>query len=306
MQESNKSKKTLQCGIAAALVVLGASAIAPEITPEPHSQNKNIIVQPVTHEDFAISQDNAKIHFIDTGNSDAILLQVGEEFALIDGGENDDEELIVEYLQSVGVTKLKYLFATHMHADHIGGLDAVVDHFEIEHVFVGNGTSSSQTYKDFIMALSMKQAYPSVPLKDSVFYLGNSTIKVLSAANTDDANNNSLVLLFQNGNDKVLLMGDAEKEIENVIDVPDVDLIKIGHHGSKSSSGKSFIKRANPEYAVITVGAENKYGHPHKETLETLENENITTYRTDQDGTIVFTSTSNGLIVEDHSKSIIK
>jgi competence protein ComEC len=242
--------------------------------------------------------EQAKLHFINTGNSDAILIKKGDKAALIDGGDNDDEGSVVNYLKNQGVTELEYVFATHPHADHIGGLDAVVKEIPVKNIYVSNGDANTKTYSDFINAMADKGLNPSVPLLNSEFKLGTSTFKVLSVANSDDPNNNSIVLEYKNGNDKVLLMGDAESEIESKINVEDVDLLKVGHHGSHSSSTPSFINKANPEYAVITVGEDNKYGHPHIETMDTLKSNNIEVHRSDECGDIIFTSTGNGLKVE--------
>ncbi|MDY2883430.1 MAG: ComEC/Rec2 family competence protein [Romboutsia timonensis] len=245
-----------------------------------------------------VETTDAEIHFINTGNSDAILIKQGSVSALIDGGENDDESAVVSYLKSQGVTELEYIFATHPHADHIGGLDAVVNSITVKNVYVSNGDSDTKTYSDFINAMANKGLSPSVPLLNSEFKLGTSTLKVLSVANSSDLNNTSLVLLYTNGNDKVLLMGDAEEDIERSINAGDIDLLKVGHHGSNTSSSSSFIDKVKPEYAVITVGSNNKYGHPHKETMNTLKSRNIEVHRTDECGNIVFKSSGNGLKVD--------
>lgn len=240
----------------------------------------------------------AQIHFINTGNSDAILIKQGDNAALIDGGDNDDESTIVNYLKKQGVTKLDYLIATHFHADHIGGLDAVVNNIKVDKAYVSNGSATSKTYKDFINSMANKGVYPSVPLLNSEFKLGTSTFKVLSVANTGDKNNDSIVLLWQNGNDKVLLTGDIEAEIENKLNVGKVDLLKVPHHGSSSSTTDFLLNKTNPKYAVIQVGENNSYGHPHKETMEKLESRGIEVHRNDECGTIVFTSTGDGLEVD--------
>ena len=126
---------------------------------------------------------------------------------------------------------------------------------------------------------------------------------MLSVANTNDPNNNSIVLLYTNGNDKILLMGDAEKEIEQKLNIRDVDLLKVGHHGSHSSSSKPFIDKINPEYAVILVGEDNKYGHPHKETMSNLKKAGITVYETFRDGDITISSNGKKLDVKLHSEN---
>ena len=245
-----------------------------------------------------VTSNESELHFIDTGNSDAILIKNDNKFALIDGGDNDDEERVVSYLKNQGVKELEYIFATHPHADHIGGLDAVVNDIPVKNVYVSNGDSDSKTYSDFIYAMANKGLSPSVPLLNSEFKLGSGKFKVISAANEKDPNNNSLVLEYVNGNDKVLLMGDAEEKIERELNVSDVDLLKVGHHGSRSSSSSSFIDKINPKYAVILVGANNKYGHPHKETMDTLASKNIEIHRSDECGHIVFKSSGNGLSVD--------
>lgn len=241
---------------------------------------------------------NAEIHFINTGNSDAILIIKDNKAALIDGGDNDDEALVSSYIKKQGISELEYVFATHPHADHIGGLDRVTKDIKINNLYVSNGEAETKSYRDFINAAASKGLYPSVPLLGSKFDLAGSTFEVLSVANTNDPNNNSIVLLYTNGNDKILLMGDAEKEIEQNLNVGDVDLLKVGHHGSYSSSSKPFIDKINPEYAVILVGEDNKYGHPHKETMDTLKEKGIEVHRSDECGDIIFRSTGNGLEVD--------
>ena len=201
---------------------------------------------------------NAEIHFIDTGNSDAILIIKDNKAALIDGGDNDDEALVSSYIKKQGISELEYVFATHPHADHIGGLDRVAKEIKINNLYVSNGEADTKSYRDFINEAANKGLYPSVPLLGSKFDLAGSTFEVLSVANTNDPNNNSIVLLYTNGNDKILLMGDAEKEIEQKLNIRDVDLLKVGHHGSHSSSSKPFIDKINPEYAVILVGEDSE------------------------------------------------
>lgn len=241
---------------------------------------------------------DAEIHFINTGNSDAILIKQSGEFALIDGGDNNDEGMIVSYLKNQGASKLKYVFSTHGDADHCGGLDAVIDAFDIENVFVANGDVNTKTYTDFIKSVANKGLYPSVPILGSKFDLGTSTFEVVSVANTDDRNNNSIVLSYVNGEDKILFTGDADTSILNKIDAGDIDLLKVGHHGSRTSTDSSFINRVNPKYAVILCGKDNKYGHPHKEVMDILRSRDIEVHRTDECGTIVFKSTGKGLEVD--------
>lgn len=254
--------------------------------------------QNISNYNNSVSEENtseAKIHFINTGNSDAILIMKDNKAALIDGGDNDDENLVVSYLKSQGIKELEYIFATHPHADHIGGLDAVIDNIKVKNLYVSNGDADTKSYRDFILSASNKGLSPSVPLLNSEFKLSDSTFKVLSVANSEDPNNNSIVLLYTNGNDKILFTGDAEAEIEKNINPGDIDLLKVGHHGSYSSTTREFIEKITPEYAVILAGNDNKYGHPHVETVELLKEKQIEVHRSDECGDIIFVSSGNGI-----------
>ncbi|HGM3509212.1 TPA: ComEC/Rec2 family competence protein [Clostridioides difficile] len=243
------------------------------------------------------SDKNVKIHFINTGNSDAILIQDGKTFTLIDGGDNDDENLMVNYLKNQGVKDIKYLIATHSHADHLGGLDSVVKNFNIENVFVSNGSAETKSYRDFINALANKDLSPSVPLENNKFYLEDSYFEVLNTNGGDTTNEQSLVLVYTNGNDKVLFTGDAEEGTEKEIlpKLDKVDLLKVAHHGSRSSSSQEFLDKVNPEYAVLLVGKGNSYGHPHQETMNKLEKMGVKVHRSDECSDIIFESTGDGV-----------
>ena len=244
-----------------------------------------------------LSDGDVQIHFIDTGNSDAILIDDGGVTMLIDAGDNDDERSVVNYLNGRGVKDIKYLISTHAHADHAGGLDAVVKKCKVYNAFVSNGDADTRTYRDFIMALSDKGLNPSVPLEGKKFKLKNSYFEVFNTNGGSTTNNESLVVLLTHGKDKMLFMGDAEEEVEYEIlnKVPDVDLLKLGHHGSHSSTTDTFLSKTNPEYAVILCGRNNKYGHPHRETMQKLKDRGIDVYRTDESGDLLFTSSGNGI-----------
>ena len=154
-------------------------------------------------------------------------------------------------------------------------------------------------YRDYITALSNKGLQPSVPLASSIFNLGSATLTFYNTAGgNSNENNNSLVVLYENGEDRALFTGDAEAEVESKLSVGDIELLKVGHHGSKTSSSISFINQLQPEYAVILTGQPNQYGHPHEETLSLFESKGIPVYRTDEQGDIVFTSTGHGFETE--------
>lgn len=274
-------------------------AVESTTTPESDKVVSDKETKPTTENKEANIQafKDSEIHFINTGNSDAILIK-GEKNVLIDGGDNDDETSLVQYIKKQGIKKIDYLVASHNHADHIGGLDSVIDNLEIGEVLVSNGDGDTKTYKDFINSISAKKLSPSVPLANAKFDLGNGAyMQMLNTNGGSDTNEESLVTLYVNGEDSFLFTGDAEEGTEKEILslVPDVDVLKVGHHGSKSSTSQSFLDKVNPEFAVITVGKDNKYNHPHKIVMDRLKSDSIKIHRTDECGNVVFKSTGKGV-----------
>ncbi|ACV62901.1 beta-lactamase domain protein [Desulfofarcimen acetoxidans DSM 771] len=246
-----------------------------------------------------------KVHFIDVGQADSILLQIpGGQNILVDAGNNEDGPLVVEYLREQGVQKIDYLVATHPHEDHIGGMDNVIKNFEIGKVFMPNIQTTTKTFEDVLLALKAKDLKITTA-KAGVSVLEQDNLKMNFVApnknNYEDLNNWSAVMRVQYGDTAFLLTGDAEQLSEKEMLAAGAnlkaDVLKIGHHGSNSSTGKKFLNAVAPEYAVISVGKDNDYGHPHKETLARLTKAGIKIYRTDQSGTIVFTSDGKNISV---------
>lgn len=252
-----------------------------EMTDDSESVIQTEVVESNEVEEVVIqSVDEGKIHFIDTGNS-------------------DDDAKVKSYLQKQGVKRLEYLVLTHYHADHIGGADTVISDFELGTTLVPNGDADTQVYQDYINALSNKGLQPSVPLEGAKFELGSATLTIYNTeGGSSNENNDSLVVLYENGEDRALFMGDAESEVEKKLSIGDVDLLKVGHHGSNTSSTESFIDNVQPEYAVILVGQPNQYGHPNQEVLTLFETKGIPVYRTDEQGDIVFVSSGKGFETE--------
>lgn len=240
---------------------------------------------------------NTQLHFVDTGQSDCILIESDGEFMLIDGGDKDDDERVKAYLQKAGVQTLKYVVATHFHADHLGGLDTVVRDFDVEKVFVPNGDASTAVYREFIQSCIDRNLKPSVPLDDVVFELGHATFRFLNVkGGYNNTNNNSLIVELTSGETKALFTGDAEKEVEyDILDaLEDIDILKVAHHGSSSSTTDAFLDRVKPEVAIIQTATGNRYGHPHVETMEKLQKRGIIVHRNDECGDIVYTITEKG------------
>lgn len=251
---------------------------------------------PVTQQ---VSGDT-KVHFIDTGHSDSVLIENNGKFALIDAGDRDDDTTVKSYLTGQGVKRLEYLIITHFHADHFGAADTVVTDFEVGTTFVSNGNADTQVYQDFINSLSNKGLKPSVPLEGGEVSLGNATLTFYNTrGGNSNENNNSLVTLLQSGSRQALFTGDAESQVEaNLTNIGDVDLFKAGHHGSDTSNTSSLLNRIKPEHVVIMAGANNKYGHPSAEVMNRFKSLGIPVYRTDEQGTIIVTLSEDGVSVD--------
>lgn len=236
------------------------------------------------------------VHFIDVGQADCALLECNGQYALIDGGNTDDTDLVVDYLAAQGVDRLSLVVGTHPHEDHIGGLAGVLDAYEADTVW----TSAISYYNGYVNAFlhaaqqhANELIYPKVG--DS-FVLGGAVITMLGPVKTDyeDINDVSLVLMVTFGTTRFLFTGDMEQLAETDLldsgaDVK-ADVLKVGHHGSYSSTSYRFLREVAPTYAVISAGGSNEYGHPHDNTLSKLKNADVTIFRTDQMYNIVATS----------------
>jgi|GEM_PF-2125557 len=287
MKSTNK-KKPLVAALAILLItfLVGCAGSRESIniptsmpeTPVSHSNNEAVLAD--TH-----------IHFIDTGQSDSILIENSGHFALIDTGDVDDRATVTDYLHSLGITRLDYLILTHFHADHIGGAATILNGFEVGATLVPNGDADTKVYRDYILALSDNGLAASVPLEGSVMQLGGATLTFFNTNNpSTNPNNTSLVTLLQSGSRRALFTGDAEAEVEKMLpDVGIVDVFKAGHHGSNTSNSRAFIEATHPGLVVITSGQGNSYGHPSRETMELFESLGIPVYRTDEQGTIIVT-----------------
>ncbi len=240
-----------------------------------------------------------RVTVLDVGNADCILLQSGEKAALIDAGENNDEDTVLTALKSAGVAKLDYVIATHADADHIGGMDTVIRHIPIDTFlmsFMPKGyTPTTRTYERMLEAMADCDVIPTEAEHGAVYPFGEATITILSGlSDYTDTNDQSVVCLVSHGEMDFLFMGDAGKEVEReILDaVPtlDVEVLKVGHHGSSTSSDGSFIRSVSPDIALITCGYGNSYNHPHSVTLQTLKRNEVEVYRSDLNGEIALTS----------------
>lgn len=240
--------------------------------------------------------NSLRVHFIDVGQADAILIEGPEgENIVIDAGNNDDSEMVVNYIKKQGIGKLKAVIGTHPHEDHIGGLDAVIESFEIDRIYLPKAVHTTESFRDVLKAVSDKGMKVTTAAMGVSIPLKEMTAEFLGPAGReyDNLNNYSAVLRLTYGGVGFLFQGDAEEESEkdilesSMIGKLKADVLKLGHHGSSTSTTPEYLEEVKPEYAVISAGKGNDYGHPHKETIELLQKMDIAIYRTDEQGTII-------------------
>ena len=242
-----------------------------------------------------------EVQYIDVGQADAILIRDNGENMLIDAGNNEDGEKLVTYFKSLGITRFKYIVGTHPHEDHIGGLDNVINSFSLNKFFMPDVYTTTKTFEEVLDALDAKNKPASIPTINKVYKLKDATFRVVHyGKDKEDLNNDSIIIHMVYGNTRFLFTGDAEISAEKEILNSDIksDVLKLGHHGSTFSTSNDFLYRVNPKYAVISVGKDNDYHHPHLGTLRKLDKNNIKYYRTDEQGTIIVKSDGNKIKIE--------
>ncbi|OFI06727.1 hydroxyacylglutathione hydrolase [Clostridium acetireducens DSM 10703] len=276
-------------------------------TSEDVSGNENVQVEEKNN-----YEGDLKVHFIDVGQGDSILLQQGNATMLIDAGKNDAADSVVSYLKKQNIEKLDYIVGTHPHEDHIGGMDAVIDKFNIGKVYMPKKTANTKTFRDVIKSIKAKNLKITNAKSGSSFNLGQAKCTVLApnSGEYENTNNYSIVIKVEYGSNSFLFTGDAEalseKEILKKGYNISSDVLKVGHHGSHSSTCNEFLNKVNPKYAVISLGKRNDYGHPHKETLSKLNSKGIQIYRTDESGTIIATANGKDITFNKNNQNTVK
>ena len=247
-----------------------------------------------------------QVHFVDVGQGDCILIQGNGQAVLIDAGENDQGDRVAGYLASVGVTSLDLAIGTHPHSDHIGGLDVVLEQIPAEEVWMPDLPDSliptTRTYEDLLDAISETGAEGVLAQPGDSLEICGGLLEVLGPLKDyDNLNDMSLVTKFTYGDKAFLFTGDMEKIPESDLLAAGADLkadvLKMGHHGSSTSSGKAFVQTVNPDIFVIEVGEGNSYGHPHREILALLKELSAEVWRTDLNGNIVMTCDGSSITV---------
>ena len=255
------------------------------------------------------SESKLIVHFLDVGQGDSIFIErPNGKTMLVDAGENYHGQGIIDYVQTIGYHKLDYVVATHPHEDHIGSMPYIVRNFEIGSIYMPDVTANTATFESLLKAIKAK----GLRVKNGrtgvhIIKDGELTADIIAPDKPDESNlnNSSIVLLLTFGNVSYLLTGDAEtKELNAIRADMHATVLKAGHHGSKTSTTQTLLKKISPSVTVISCGKNNDYGHPHAEVLKMLKSVNSSVYRTDRDQTVIVATDGSSLTVSTGNPSI--
>lgn len=257
---------------------------------EDYNEIDEIQTQPTVEDETTL-----EVHFIDVGQGDASLLLCDGKAMLIDGGKASSSSLIYTYLEKHGVDHLDYIINTHPQEDHVGGLAGALNYATVGTVYGPMKYYDSRAFNSFLKYLDEQDVSITVPEPGETFKLASADVKILGPLqSSSNVNNNSIVLKVTHGDISFLFTGDAEREAEQDILAKEYDLnstvLKVGHHGSNSSTTYPFLREIMPKYAVISVGSKNSYGHPTENVLSRLRDADVKTFRTDMQGDIICVS----------------
>lgn len=301
MAKHKKIKKNIKRNFFEILIILLAFLIIynqdkiKNLFNQNNNQNQNDYIN--------TNNDLLKVHYLDVGQGDSIFIELpNNETMLIDAAEFYQSEKIKNYLKNLNYQKIDYVIGTHPHTDHIGGLKDIINTFEIGKIYMPKVVSTTKTYESLLMAIKDKNLkINTAKAGTSIIDTDALKINILAPNNNTytELNNYSVVTKITYGTTKFLFMGDAEKLSENEIkeDVT-ADVIKIGHHGSNTSSSIDFIKKVNAKYGIISVGLNNKYNLPKEETITNWENSGTKIYLTSINGTITAISDGTNIKIE--------
>ena len=277
------------------LFILSACSRQETIEPTP------VISAELTEQPIVQLVSELTVHFVDVGQADAAILQCEDDTMIIDGGNVADSSLIVAYLKKLNIEHIDYMICTHAHEDHVGGLSAPLSVMPVGAVYAPVTESDSKAYQTFKQKVAAQNSEIMHPSNYERMPLGSAKVEILaSPTSADNLNNTSIILKVTHGNKSFLFTGDAEREEEQTLldkGFLKSDVLKVGHHGSDTSTSYTFLREVMPEYAVISVGKGNSYGHPTEAVLSRLRDADVTVYRTDLQGDIIMRSDGENITV---------
>ena len=233
-------------------------------------------------------QNGSKVYYFDVGQADSILIVNNGKTMLIDAGNNDDGEMLVNYIKTLGISKIDLLVGTHPHEDHIGGLDNIIKAFDIGTIYMPKVQTNTKTFEEVIDAISAKGLKVTTPKIGDTFKLGEANCEVMSIGDDKtNLNTTSIVIRMVYNNVSYLFTGDMEISNESAREWPQTDILKVAHHGSRTSSSEKFLKQVMPKIGIIQVGTDNSYSHPHEVVIKRLEKLGVEIYRNDLKQTIL-------------------
>lgn len=258
-------------------------------------------------------KEEIKLHFLDVGQADSIIIELyNNKVILIDGGNRSDSDKILSYMDELSIEKIDILIATHPHEDHIGGLPDIIRDKKVKKVYMPKVTTNTKIYEELLDEIIKNniETFEPIPGQD-IFNMKNISFKILSPdpnKKHDELNEYSIITKLSYKDFDALFTGDAEKDSEEYISKSmynlESDILKVGHHGGKTSSNKFFLDKVKPKVAVISVGENNDYGHPNNEVIDRLKKHDTKIYRTDIHGNIIITSDGKNISIKTQKNNI--
>lgn len=289
-----KKHKKILSAIIAILIILFYNYYTKDIEPSNANKETTPVINTVT--------SNLQIYYFDVGQADSILILNNDTSMLIDAGNNADGPLLVDYIKNrLKINKIDIVVGTHPHEDHIGGIDDIINNFDIGDVYLPEVITTTKTFEDMIKAIENKDLAISVPEIGEKFKLGEADFEIIYTGKDDkDLNATSIIINMLYGEKSYLFTGDTTEEVEATIlnKNIDIDVLKVAHHGSRYSSSYEFLNIATPDYAIVSVGEENSYEHPHIEAINRIKKHTNNIYMTKDVGTIHLTSDGKNIDIE--------
>lgn len=307
-QTKSLKKNNIVAIIVAFIVILSGIITISEKANIPFIPTWNEIFVKAHLANESVSNFDFKVTFLDVGQGDCEIIQSDGFVAMIDGGEAENADKIVKYLKNSNIEKLDYVFATHPHSDHIGAIPGVLEKIKCDNFVMSKMPDeivpTTNVYKNLLTAVQKSGAKTHYSTLGEEIILGDCKLTVLGPVQQEkELNNTSLVILLNYENKKILFTGDMESDAElqmldeSTIDW-NVDVLKAGHHGSRTATSQSLLDATTPKFAIVSCGARNTYGHPNDEFLKRAEDNNMTVYRTDLLGSITCRVEDNGLVFD--------